>query len=151
MQLSERCERKSFEKMGGRLHNANMCLTLFVRGPQWWPRSRPPWGPRPRLKNADVRWNDPQMSFSVIGRGSNRKLVYELLLVVFWLRYWVKPALVHIASDEASNCYETLFSNLWILRMRWYFFSQGVLTELWTLEVTKVYTGDDPTKRTISF
>ena len=34
MQLSERCERKSFEKMGGRLHNANMCLTLFVRGPQ---------------------------------------------------------------------------------------------------------------------
>jgi len=56
--------------------------------------------------------NDPQMPFSVIGRGSNRKLVYELLLVVLWLRYSVEPALVYIASDEASNCYETLFSNL---------------------------------------
>jgi len=60
-------------------------------------------GHGPRLRNADndIRWTDLQMSFSVIGRGTNWKLVYELLLVVLWLRYSVEPALVYIASDEA--------------------------------------------------
>jgi len=35
------------------------------------------------LEIVDVGGNDLQMSFEVIERGTNRKLVYELLLVVY--------------------------------------------------------------------
>ena len=55
MQLSERCKRKSFEKMGGRLNNANMCLTLFVRGPPVMAPIEAPLGATAAVKNADVR------------------------------------------------------------------------------------------------
>jgi len=30
MQLSKRSEQKCFEKIGGRLHNTNMCLSNFI-------------------------------------------------------------------------------------------------------------------------
>jgi len=34
-------------------------------------------------RNDNIGWNDLQMSFKIIARGTNRKLVCELLLVVY--------------------------------------------------------------------
>ena len=97
---------KSFEKIGGRLHNANMCLSNFI-----CTRTHTDglMGHGPRLRNADndIHWNDPQMSFSVIGRGTNRKLVYEMTQ---------QNLQFHFGADRERNVQFTMRNVLLLVR-----------------------------------
>ena len=60
----------------------------------------------------NIGWNDLQMSFKVIERGTNRKLVYELLLVV----YSNFRRITHRSRDRPTSCFSAenhIFENLY--------------------------------------